>query len=186
MWYVGVDGALTKSGFIALDGEDNDPHDEELFKTKHYKARPAYEKLHEIRVGFHRFVRGLLDYREDELVIAIEKSYMRASIKGYGKLQQVYGTLCLAAFDHGATILEVDHQITKKFAAGDDNHGKKPNLIEACYQIWNFERLEDDLVDAYALAQLARCVVLGTAGGYSQLQVDSVAGVSRGLVDGRV
>jgi len=172
-WFVGIDGALTKSGVVAL-GVGKVPYDETVITTK---SDPLLEpRLHHIRVHYNEFVAGLLKYKRMPIVVAIETKFVGANAKQYGVLSKVDGIFSLASYDYSAEgIFHVAPAKLKKFVCGTSYLIKKVDVKEAVYKLWDYERTSTDLVDAYALAHYARCVMLGTNGGYRGWQVDVVA-----------
>jgi len=178
MWYIGVDGALAKSGVVALgigdDPQQVTPYDEIVIQTR---SDPSLEaRLHLIRIQFNAFIKDCLAFDRRPIVVAIEAKFMGVNAKQFGVLSKVDAVFGMASYDFSAeAIFHVEPTKLKKFVCETSYRIGKPEIKEGVYKMWGYERTSSDRIDAYALAHYARCVMLGTDGGYRGWQADVVA-----------
>ncbi len=146
MRIIGVDTS-TKTGYVVLDGQL-------LMEVGvlHYKPEPD---------RFARFARYVID-----LVLLVEKYDIElVMIEGYsyaGKfvnsLQYELGAvLRYSLWEKGTPFVEVAPTSLKKFVTGKGN-AKKDLMLLSVYKRWGVDISDDNIADAYGLAQFGRAL----------------------------
>ena len=163
--YVGIDQSYTGFAFVSLDADGTDVSGN--LTSFDAKTGSGIERL--LSVYGHLF--NLLHETDDVAHICME-GYSAASKFGREQAGELGAIVKLSIYDffdrfddgHGdlryPTIVQPSS--LKKFVTGS-GAAKKNNMLLAVYKKWGFETSDDNLADAYSLAQLARTLHTGTA-----------------------
>ncbi len=148
--YVGIDSGTRQTGFVALTKRGRVVRKELLVQ----RVPTHIERLH----GMRDLLRTLLE-GETITAVAIEEPYMSTFRPRAGVvLLQLQGALCMLMHDLGIKrIFPVRPGDVKAFASGRlQTH--KNSLGAHVYKRWRFDDRSPDVVDAFILAQVARCI----------------------------
>jgi crossover junction endodeoxyribonuclease RuvC len=158
MKYIGIDPSLTATGVVIL-GEDIRDFTYELIQTSN-KIQP-FSRVDKIADDVERFV---TEYATTETV-AVYETFMG----GYSKEAYMRGALDYAIL-YGRlpvyTVLRPTPTQVKKFISGKGNVGKDVIAVEV-HKRWDVTwedfsdikpNLVNNLIDAYVMAHMARCV----------------------------
>lgn len=144
--YCGIDQSLTSSGLVVLEEEGNRPV---------YMTRVATGKLRGAeRLAFIRDEFKFVATKYDLAVVAME-GYSYDSTGRVFELGEVGGILKLFFHDRGVPLLIVPPASLKQFTT-DSGSANKKKMAVAVLKKWQQVIEQDDVCDAYALAQVAR------------------------------
>jgi crossover junction endodeoxyribonuclease RuvC len=163
--YVGVDQSYGGFAFVSIDGDGNDVSGN--LKSFDPKQNTGIDRL----LSIYQHLFNLLTETGDVAHICIE-GYSAASKFGREQAGELGAIVKLAIYDYYdrpdnhpddlryPTVVQPSS--LKKFTTGN-GAAKKNNMLLAVYKKWGFETSDDNLADAFALAQLARTIDTGSA-----------------------
>lgn len=147
--FVGIDPS-TKTGFVRIDQNGN-------VVTEYLFTCDVKEDVERLATIAHEVVN---DLRHDDLVCIESISY---GSKGSYAIQQGALGIMIRANMQNECIKYIDAAPTqlKKFISGN-HQAKKEALILPLYKKYGYENDDDNIRDAFGLAQIARAVRMGT------------------------
>lgn len=160
MRYVGIDQSYTGFAFVSIDADGNDVSGN--LKSFDPKVNTGIERL----LSIYQHLFNLFTEAGEVGHICIE-GYSNASKFGREQAGELGAIVKLAVYDyfdrfddgHGdlryPTI--VQPSLLKKFVT-NNGAAKKNNMLLAVYKKWGFETSDDNLADAFSLAQVARAL----------------------------
>jgi crossover junction endodeoxyribonuclease RuvC len=165
MRFVGIDQSYGGFAFVSIDPDGTDVSGN--LKSFDPKQNTGIERL----LSIYQHLFNLFTETRDVAHICME-GYSNASKFGREQAGELGAIVKLAIYDffdrfdngHGdlryPTIVKPSS--LKKFTTGN-GAAKKNNMLLAVYKKWGFETSDDNLADAYSLAQLARTLHTGSA-----------------------
>jgi crossover junction endodeoxyribonuclease RuvC len=163
--YVGIDQSYGGFAFVSIDADGTDVSGN--LKSFDPKQNTGIERL----LSIYQHLFNLFAEAGDVAHICME-GYSNASKFGREQAGELGAIVKLAIYDyfdrfddgHGDLRYPTIVQPTslKKFTTGNGT-AKKNNMLLAVYKKWGFETSDDNLADAYSLAQLARTLHTGSA-----------------------
>lgn len=162
--YVGIDQSYTGFAFVVLDADGN-------LVQEHLKNFEA--KLHgsgiERLLAVYQHVFNLLSECDDVAHICME-GYASASKFGREQAGELGAIVKLAIYDYFDRFTDVHGDLRyptivqptslKKFVTGNGG-AKKNSVMLSVYKKWGFETIDDNIADAYGLAQIAQAISTG-------------------------
>lgn len=154
--YVGIDQSYAGFALVVLDADGNLVA-EHLDKFEAKTHGSGIDRL----LAIYQHVFSLLSEIDDITHLAME-GYSAASKFGREAAGELGAIVKLAVYDYFDRCAEhgdlryptiVQPTTLKKFATGNGT-SKKNNMLLAVYKKWGYETTDDNLADAYALAQL--------------------------------
>ena len=161
MYFLGIDQSLTSSGIAVLDGALH---------------KPVY--LTTISTGKLRDAERL-DFIEKDLAFVTTKYAIKyAALEGYSfesvhralDLGELGGILRLHLYRSKIPFLVVPPTTLKKFVAHNGG-ATKEHMMKAVAQKWQQRIEQDDMCDAYGLAQVARAYALNITSSRAELEM---------------
>lgn len=163
MRYVGIDQSYTGFAFVSIDDEGNDVSGN--LKSFDRNQVGGIERL----LSIYQHLFNLFTETRDVAHICME-GYAPSSKFGREQAGELGAIVKLAIYDffdrfdddHGDLRYPTIVQTTglKKFVTGNGG-AKKSGMMLAVYKKWGFETSDDNLADAYGLAQVARAIGSG-------------------------
>lgn len=174
---LGIDSSLTSTGVVVLDERGG------LLKAQAIRGEGRdVVRLWRLKEAFSWFLSAATaDCAIGGHVIT------HAVLEGYGysangqrlaELGEWVGQIKLILFDYDILRLVVPPARLKKFTTGRGN-AQKDEMRLAVFKRWGYEAKENDLIDAYALAQLGRAV-LGWETNLTKAQREVVEAMGKG------
>lgn len=140
---VGLDPSTCTGMAMVGDGEDRG-------KTVELPRERGFLRLQLIADD----IAGTINVWEPEFV-AIESYAFVRNIDAFVRLVEVGTAIRMALREQGFSWVDVPPTVLKKWTTGSGNAGK-PEMALAVKTRWGFESPSYDIVDAYALAQMAQ------------------------------
>jgi len=149
--FVGIDQSLTSTALVTLSESGDAPI------AKH---RITPDPLRESqRVQFVRDAVSQFVAEAKPRAIAMEGYGFGARKSRAHALGELGGAIKLALYEMGHTIAIVPPSTLKKFVTGKGNADKSAMMVEILDR-WHFKTSNDDIADAYGLAQFIREITL--------------------------
>jgi len=143
--YVGIDPS-TKTGLVRLQ--------QDLCTESDWVNYPKLTGI-ERAVTIGESVRSFIESQKPR--IAVIEGYSFGHSSSMSVNMEVGTAIRIAILATGTLLFEVSPQGLKKFVTGTGG-GKKDVVRLGVYKKWGFEHAKDDVVDAYALAQVAKAL----------------------------
>jgi Holliday junction resolvasome RuvABC endonuclease subunit len=147
--FIGIDLSLRATGLVAISGENHGRYYWRLHKPPPSLGGPA-------RLAAHRWM------LEDWYATVGTPQWQCLENYGFGsthrgmEIGEWGGVARLSLYDHGLADITslVAPNTLKKFVT---NNGKAPKnlVLRGVYKVWGIEAIDDNIADAYALAQAA-------------------------------
>jgi len=163
--YVGIDQSYTGFAFVAIDADGTDVSGN--LKSFDAKTGSGIERL----LSIYQHLFNMFTETNDVAHICME-GYSNASKFGREQAGELGAIVKLAIYDYFDRSADaygdlryptiVQPSTLKKFVTGN-GAAKKNNMLLAVFKKWGFETSDDNLADAFALAQLARTLHTGSA-----------------------
>jgi crossover junction endodeoxyribonuclease RuvC len=149
MYSIGIDQSANHTGICVLDDE-NHIRVLELIEPKGFRgtARLAF-----IRDELAKILRVQVTLRGERAAIGVWESYSHNSVNQKFLLGEVGGVAQLAIFDHADRVECCAPKALKKFVTGRGD-ASKDQMMAAIARRWSASITNDNLADAYGLAQL--------------------------------
>lgn len=152
--WIGIDQSYSGFGLVVLDKEKE--LDRQLWKFPVLETDGG--RLHGIREKVSGY---LSSYSPESVSLAIE-GYAHASRFNREKLGELGGLVKLTWFEFsGLSPLIVPPTVLKKYTTGKGN-ATKIEMVKAVNEKWDANIKNDNLADAYALAQYCRDMLYST------------------------
>lgn len=152
MIHIGIDQSLTATGLVSLRDDSNRPVTAWRLSTK--------------LVGVERLL-YLRDAVSGCIYTADEKPPL-VTMEGYGfsarnshshSLGELGGLLKAALYEMGVVVAIVPPSTLKKYAT-DSGAAPKDVMLKSVFKRWSYDTNDNNIADAYALAKMARTLLL--------------------------
>ena len=148
-YYVGIDPSLTGTGVVILD-KDGEIYKELLISTYPDNYICSEQRLLDI-VNEIKFIKDIsLRYA------AIEGISFNSKSTSFNERCGLFFMITSLLFDNDIPFKIVPPKTLKKWAVGNGNADKKM-MMNGSKKRWGLEFKDDNICDAYNLAQLVRC-----------------------------
>lgn len=163
---VGIDPSANATGVVVVDAE-GEPYLNRLITPK----VTGVARLVYIRDALNELLGDL-----PRLKIGVREGYSYASVHQAFLLAEVGGITQLALHDHADQVHECAPTALKKFATGTAT-ANKAAVMAAVRRRWGHTYTDDNLADAYVLAQVGLCL-LNSAGTTARHQLEVVHAIA--------
>lgn len=144
--YVGIDLSLSASGIVILDADGKLSYQDVITTSAN---RSLYSRVEYIASAIY----GVTEDIASPAIAAIEVPH--GGMKGGTVMQLSALAYVIRMQFYPADVLNVMPTQVKQFATGKGSAAKEL-MLKAVYQRWGFDTDDNNLADAYALAQIAR------------------------------
>ena len=152
-FFCGIDPSLTNTGLVIIDSKDK-VHGEYLIKTNVHDYVNAQERLIDI-FNQTKFIANIVHLKK----LCIEGlSYMSVSTTLFERCGLFY-LLTTYFFNEKISFDIIPPKSLKKFVTDNGNANKKL-MMKIAEERWNYKTSNDNLCDAYGLAQMAKEIYL--------------------------